>query len=405
MVEKIVVIGGGQAAASFCAKLRALGSNAQVTILSDEKYYPYQRPPLSKKYLLGEMELERLLLRPQLWYEENAIEVRTGVRVESIDRSHKKVSLSDGETVTYDTLFLATGSRPRKLPSQLTNDAQNIYAVRSIDDVDLMESEFKAGQNLVVIGGGYIGLEAAAVARKFDVNVTLVEAAPRILGRVACSETADFIRDLHRENNVEIIEGIGIQEFEIIANKIQAVVLVDGRRLAADFIIAGIGIETNSELADECGLEVEQGIRVDENGRTTDANIYAAGDCARFLFKGENIRLESVQNAIDQAENVALSVFGTPEPYVPKPWFWSDQFDLSLQIAGLNLGYTDVVVRKSTDEATQSNWYYKDDQLIAVDAMNEPRSYMIAKRVIESGRNIPKEVAADVTADLKAFLR
>ena len=404
MTKQIVVIGAGQAAASFAAKLRSLDQTSKVTIIGDEPSHPYQRPPLSKKYLSGEMESERLLLRPETWYAENAVEVRTGIRAEMIDRAEKSVKLSSGETIAYDQLVLTTGSAARNLPDALTGGANNVYTVRNLADVEAMRAEFIEGRKLVVIGGGYIGLEAAAIARKFSVEVTLVEAAPRILGRVASEKTADFIRNLHTSHGVKIIEGIGVASMENTGGKISTVVLENGDEIAADFVIAGIGIIPGSALAEAAGLDCDQGILVDENSRTSDKDIFAAGDCARFFYQGNLIRLESVQNAIDQAENVALSVVSQLEPYVPKPWFWSDQYDITLQIAGLNFGYDDTVVRAGSSDTTQSVWYYQGDQLISVDAMNEPRAYMIGKRIIESGKNLPKDVVVDPDSNLKEWM-
>lgn len=404
MKQKIVVIGAGQAAASFVAKFRSLDQESQVTIIGEELSYPYQRPPLSKKYLLGEMDAERLLLRPQSWYDENAVEMRTGTQAKQIDTTQKQVELSSGEEISYDKLVLATGSAARKLPSALTDDARNVYTVRNLADVNSMRDEFREGRKLVVIGGGYIGLEAAAVARKFGVEVVLVEAAPRILGRVASEATADFIRKLHINKGVRIIENVGVKSMAQTARKVTTIALENGENISTDFMIAGIGIVPGSALAQEAGLDCDQGILVDVNSRTSDPHIYAAGDCTRFEYQGNLIRLESVQNAIDQAENAALSIAGQAAPYIPKPWFWSDQYDLTLQIAGLNSGYDEVVIRHGADENTQSVWYYKDNQLISVDAMNEPRSYMIGKRIIEGGKNLPKEVSKDPSADLKSWM-
>ncbi len=404
MTKKIVVIGAGQAAASFVAKLRTLDQESHVTIIGDETSYPYQRPPLSKKYLSGEMDAERLLLRPKSWYSENKVDVITDTRAEDIDVSQKQARLSSGDMLAYDQLVLTTGSAARKLPSALTGDASNVYTVRNLADVNAMRAEFQKGRKLVVIGGGYIGLEAAAVARKFGVEVTLVEAAPRILGRVASELTADFIRKLHVNHDVRIVEGIGVQSMSHMDNKVSTINLDNGEALAADFVIVGIGIIPGSALAQDAGLDCDHGILVDENSRTSDADIFAAGDCTRFEYQGNLIRLESVQNAIDQAENAALSIAGQAEPYAPKPWFWSDQYDVTLQIAGLNMGYDDVILRQGASDASQSVWYYKGEQLISVDAMNEPRSYMIGKRIIEQRKSLPKDVAGDPSADLKSWM-
>ena len=405
MSDKVIVIGGGQAAVAFAAKYRALGGTAPIAILCDEQSLPYQRPPLSKKYLLGEMERERLFFRPRDWFLDNAIEVLKGQGAQSIDRTEKTVTLRDGAKLAYDKLLIATGSRARKLPEQICQNAKNIFTVRSLEDVDAMRPYFQSGRKLAVIGGGYIGLEAAAVARGLGVETTIIEASTRILGRVASPQTADYFRNLHQQNGAEILEGAALERFDFASGNVSGAVLSNGRTIAADFVIVGIGIFTNSEIAEAAGIDCDEGISVDAQSRTNDPHIYAAGDVTRFAYQGQNIRLESVQNAIDQAENAAKNILGQAEAYEPKPWFWSDQYDVSLQIAGLNLGYDDVVLRQSNDPKAQSVWYYRGDQLIAVDAMMEPRSYMIGKRVIEAGKTIPKDIVADPDQDLKPFMK
>ncbi|PTV95092.1 3-phenylpropionate/trans-cinnamate dioxygenase ferredoxin reductase subunit [Rhodobacter aestuarii] len=395
----IVIIGAGQAAASLAAKLRGLGYEGAVTILGAEPVAPYQRPPLSKGYLLGDMPLDRLTLRAPDWYETNNVTLRTGVTVTGIDRAAKEVLIGE-ERLPYDQLALCTGAPPRRLPAAMGGDLAGVYTVRTLADVDAMAGEFTAGRKLVVVGGGYIGLEAAAVASKLGLAVTLVEAAPRILGRVACAETADAIRDLHRAHGVEILEGIGITQLTG-AGRVSGVELADGRVLDADFVITGIGVTPATELAAAAGLTVENGIAVDAEGRTSDPAIWAAGDCAAFPGETGPMRLESVGNAIDMGELVAENMLGAGKAYVPKPWFWSDQFDAKLQIAGLGTGYDQIVT--NTAEG-QSFWYFRAGKLLAVDALNAPRAYMVGKRVIEAGKPVtPEQVAA--ATDLKVLMK
>ncbi|MCL7464237.1 FAD-dependent oxidoreductase [Phaeovulum sp. NW3] len=396
----IVVVGGGQAAASLAVKLRALGYVGALTILCDEPVPPYQRPPLSKAYLLGDMALDRLLLRADDFWAAQDITIRTGCRAEAIDRAAKTLHLTDGETLAYDQLALTTGATPRQLPAAIGGGLGGVHVVRTLADVDAMAPALKPGARLVVIGGGYIGLEGAAVARKLGLEVTLIEAAPRILGRVACAETADAIRALHHAHGVQIIEGTGLARLTG-TDHVTGADLADGRHIPADVVVVGIGVAPQTALAEAAGLAIENGIKVDAQGRSTDPAIWAAGDCASFPGPDGRMRLESVGNAIDMAETVAANMLGAGKAYHPKPWFWSDQFDAKLQIAGLNTGYTQVITRRGDG---QSFWYYRNDRLIAVDALNDARAYMIGKRLIESGKSPAPDALADPATDLKALL-
>ena len=313
----IVIVGGGQAAASMAAKLRGLGYVGAVTILGAEPVAPYQRPPLSKGYLLGQMPLDRLTLRGNDWWAANDITLRTGLRVEAIDRAAKTVTAA-GEVFAYDQLALCTGAPPRRLPAAIGGELPGVYTVRTLADVDAMEPEFRAGRRLVVIGGGYIGLEAAAVASKLGLSVTLIEAAPRILGRVACAETADAIRALHVAHGVTILEGIGLKRLTGEA-RVTGAELADGRVIDADFVITGIGVTPETGLAAAAGLKVENGIAVDATGRTEDPSIWAAGDCAAFPWREARLRMESVGNAIDMGELVAENMLGATRSMRPGP--------------------------------------------------------------------------------------
>lgn len=400
-MSHIIVIGAGQAGSSLTAKLRNLGFEGKVTLIGEESAPPYQRPPLSKAYLLGEMERERLFLRPESFYADQDIELRLGSRVEAIDAAAKTVTVG-GEVLAYDQLALTTGSEPRRLPASIGGDLEGIYTVRGLSDVDAMAPEFVEGRHVLIIGGGYIGLEAAAVAAKSGLKVTLVEMADRILQRVAATETSDFFRKLHGEHGVDIREGVGLARLTG-EGRVSGAELSDGSTLDVDFVIAGVGITPATALAELAGLTIDNGIKTDAQGRTSDAAIFAAGDCASFPRAGGRIRLESVPNAIDQAELVAENMMGAEKAYVPQIWFWSDQYDVKLQIAGLNSGFDQVVVRDGG--ASRSHWYYREGQLIAVDAMNDPRGYMVGKRLIDSGKNADPAVVADAEADLKPLLK
>lgn len=400
-MRQVIIVGAGQAGASCAAKLRTLGFDGAITVIGEEPAPPYQRPPLSKAYLLGDIGPERLWLRSNDFWAEHRIDLRLDQLVLSIDIAARKVHL-DGDALPYDELVLATGSAPRRLPAAIGGELDGVYTVRTLADVDRMREEFSAGRKLVVIGGGYIGLEAAAVGRKLGLDVTVVEAAPRILQRVASVETADYFRNLHRAHGAEILEGVGVDRL-IGDGRVSAVHLTDGRQLPADFVVAGIGITPCDALASAAGIVIENGIRTNAHGRTSDPHVWAAGDCASFPLNGQQVRLESVGNAIDQAELVAANILGAAQDYVAKPWFWSDQYDCKLQIAGLNTGYDRTVVRPGAGAAS-SVWYFSGDKLLAVDAMNDPRAFMIGKRLIEAGRTVEPEVAANPATDLKSLL-
>lgn len=400
----VVVVGAGQAGASLVAKLRAVGFEGDITLIGAEKVPPYQRPPLSKAYLLGDMTEERLYLRPADYYADQNITLRLDTRVTGIDRSAQTITLSNGEMVHYDELALTTGAHPRTLPAAIGGMLDGVFAVRDLSDADAMAPAFTAGKRVLIIGGGYIGLEAAAVASKLGLKVTLVEMAERILQRVAAPETSDYFRALHHDHGVDIREGVGLERL-LGDDHVTGAVLTDGTTLEVDFAVVGVGITPATILAESAGIDVGNGITTDSHGRTSDPHIWAAGDCASSLFHGETIRLESVGNAIDQAEVVAVNIAGGDQPYTPKPWFWSDQYDCKLQIAGLNIGYTDVYVRKGDAPGIQSNWYYNGATLLAVDAMNDPRNYMIGKRLIEAGRSPDPAMITDPATDMKALLK
>ncbi|MCR9126374.1 MAG: FAD-dependent oxidoreductase [Rhodobacteraceae bacterium] len=399
----IVVIGAGQAGASLVAELRKQGYDGALTLIGAEPVPPYQRPPLSKSYLLGDMALERLFLRPERFYAENDIALRLGCRVDAIDAAARRIHIGE-ESLPYDQLVLTTGSEPRRLPATIGGDLQGVHVVRSLEDVDRMAPAVRAGARALIVGGGYIGLEAAAVAASRGVEVTLVEMADRILQRVAAPETSAYFRALHRAHGVDLREGVGLARLTQEEGRVTGAELTDGQTLDLDFVIAGVGIVPATGLARSAGLAIDDGIAVDELGRTSVEGIWAAGDCCSFPWRDGRLRLESVPNAIDQAECVARNLLGAQESYVAKPWFWSDQYDVKLQIAGLNTGYDRIVTRNGTGAAV-SFWYYGGDRLLAVDAMNDPRGYMIGKRLIDAGKSPPAKVIADPDTDMKALLK
>lgn len=400
----VVVVGAGQAGASLVAKLRGVGFAGKITLIGAEKVPPYQRPPLSKGFLLGEISEERLYLRPEAYYADNDISLRLDTRVTGINPKAKTIRLSDDTHVAYDDLVLTVGAHPRTLPAAIGGTLDGVFAVRDLSDANTMAPAFQAGKHVLIIGGGYIGLEAAAVASKLGLDVTLVEMADRILQRVAAPETSDYFRAIHRSHGVDIREGVGLDRL-LGDEHVTGARLTDGSEIKIDFAVVGVGITPATILAESADIAIGNGITTDVHGRTSDPHIWAAGDCASCQFHGQTIRLESVGNAIDQAEAVALNIAGGDAPYLPKPWFWSDQYDCKLQIAGLNTGYTAVYVRRGDAAGVQSNWYFKDKTLLAVDAMNDPRNYMIGKRLIEAGRSPDPALITDPATDMKALLK
>ncbi|WP_179380863.1 NAD(P)/FAD-dependent oxidoreductase [Jannaschia marina] len=398
-MDHIAVIGAGQAGATLVETLRKQGYAGRLTLWGAEDALPYQRPPLSKAYLLGEMERERLQLRPRSFYDTQNVELRLGTRIDALDPAAMTLTHADG-TEVFDAAVLATGSTPNTLPDRCTGGLPGTHVIRTLADIDRLRPEMVAGKRMLVVGGGYIGLEAAAVARKIGLEVVLVELNVRLLGRVACKPTADWFRALHREHGVDIREGVGLDTL-LGDGRIEGARLTDGTELPVDLVIAGIGARPETTLADAAGLTIDDGIAVDARGRTSAPGIWAAGDCASFPVGDARARLESVPNAIDMAEVVARNLMGAEEDYVPRPWFWSDQYDVKLQIAGLNAGFDDIVVR---DGDGRSHWYFAGDRLLAVDAMNDARAYMVGKRLIEARRSPDKAAVADGTAPVKSLM-
>jgi 3-phenylpropionate/trans-cinnamate dioxygenase ferredoxin reductase subunit len=397
----VVVVGAGQAGASCVARLRTKGYQGAITLIGDEPVPPYQRPPLSKAYLLGDLPLDRLFLRPESYYADQDISLRTGETVTNIDPVARTVTTQSG-AVPYDHLVLATGAAPRHLPDAIGGSLEGVFCVRTLADVDAMASHFVDGARVLIVGGGYIGLEAAAVAAKLGVDVTLLEAAPRILQRVAAEQTSEYFRAAHAARGVTLCEGVGLSRL-IGDTSVKQAELTDGAVLDVDFVIVGVGVTPAQHLAEIAGVKVDNGIAVDSLGRTSDRHIWAAGDCASFPGPKARIRLESVGNAIDMGELVADNILGEDRAYIARPWFWSDQYDIKLQIAGLSTGFDHVVSRGSG--ASVSFWYYAKGQLIALDAMNDPRAYMVGKRLIEAGKSPDPVLLADPATNLKTLLK
>jgi 3-phenylpropionate/trans-cinnamate dioxygenase ferredoxin reductase subunit len=399
-----VVIGAGQAASQLVATLRAEGYAAPITVIGEEPYPPYQRPPLSKKFLSGELEEERLFIKPLEFYAQAQATLVLERRVAAVSLGDKAVTLTNGERFPYDTLVFATGSRVRKLTVPGA-DLAGIHYLRGIADVKAIRPRFEAGKHLVIVGGGYIGLETAAVAARRGLKVTVVEAMARCLQRVTSKPMSDFFEGVHRAEGVTILTDTGVHGFEAGANG-QIVVKNAGPDLIADLVIAGIGILPEQELAQSAGLVCENGIVVDEFARTSDPDVYAAGDCANLPSKlmGRRLRLESVHNAIEQAKTAALAIVGKPKPYDDVPWFWSDQYDLKLQIAGLSAPDDTVVLRGDPATRKFAAFYLRDGAVAAVDAVNAAPEYMIGRMLIAQKKTVDPARLADPAVPMKSFM-
>jgi 3-phenylpropionate/trans-cinnamate dioxygenase ferredoxin reductase subunit len=401
---KTLVIGGSHAALALAAELRKLSPEADIALVSADPELPYQRPPLSKAYMSGKVTFEQILLRPEDWFQANAIMLKAGLRVDGIDREKKNVTLSDGTVLPYDRLVLATGAKPRRLPEAIGGTLPNVHVMRDLADAHALMERMKDGSRLVVIGGGYIGLEAASEAAKKGVTVTVIEAADRILKRVAAPETADDVRSLHHDHGVRIFENASLVRIVERDGQASGVELTDGSVIAADFIITGIGVVPDTALAEACGLDVANGIIVNAHLQTSDPAIYAIGDCAAFPFKGMMIRLESVQNANDMGIAAAQNIMGANLSYKPVPWFWSDQFELKLQIAGLNTGYDRVITRPGPREGAKSHFYFRGAEFLAADCLNDGATYMVARRILEGGKTLTPAQVEDHSLVLKTLL-
>ena len=404
-MRRIVIIGAGQAGLQVAESLRKGGHDGPITLLGEERWPPYQRPPLSKKYLAGEFADERLWFRPYEHYAKLGVQLRTGVRVTAIDRAARRVSLASGEPLDYDALALTTGTRVRPLPVPGADHAAVCY-LRGLDDAQRLKARLAAARRVVVIGGGFIGLEVAATARADGREVHVVEAMDRLMARVMPSELSDFFAALHRERGVELHFGAQVTAIADDGAGAARVTLAGGGALAADLIVAGIGVLPNQELAAAAGLACGNGIEVDEFARTSDPDIVAAGDCTwhrNRLFATPH-RLESVQNAVDQAKVAAATLLGQPQAYADLPWFWSDQFDVKLQIAGLSTGSDDCVLRGAPSSAGFSVFHFGGTRLLAVDSINRPADHMLARRLIAAGTPVTRAQAGDPAFDLKSLL-
>ena len=405
----IVIIGAGQAALQAAEALRTGGFEGSITLLGDEAYGPYHRPPLSKAWLAGEMDAAQLSMRaPEMLARKNIV-LRTGVKASAIDRHAKRVMLADGSTLPYTGLVLATGSTPRNLPLP-GGDAPGVLPLRSRDDAQQIAERLALCQDrqlpVVVIGGGFIGLEVAATARKKNLAVTVLEAAPRLLGRVLAPLLSDWYAELHRSHGVDLLLGAQVAALEVGSDgAVTGVRLADGRTLPAGLVVVGIGVTANDQLAQAAGLACDRGIVVDACTRTSDPAIVAAGDCtARRLADGSLLRLESVQNATEQGKSAAAALLGQDRPFTATPWFWSDQYDRKLQMAGLSAGADQWAMRGDQQAGAFSVYHFKGDRLLAVDSVNASKDHLLARKLLDAGVSPTLAQAQDAGFDLASLL-
>ena len=398
----LVVVGAGQAAAQLVSSLRSLGYEGRIRLFGEEPALPYQRPPLSKQFLSGELAAEQLALLQPAFYQDNRIEVATGSRVATIDRAARTIGLASGETLGYDKLALTTGALVRHLPVPGA-DLDGILTLRTSADVERIRARMAPGRRLVIVGGGYIGLEVAAVAVKQGLSVTVLEMADRVMNRVVCPEVSAFYQSEHEAAGVTLLTKARVGGFEPGDGAAVRVNCADGQAFEADLVLVGVGVRPNTALAEAAGLEVDDGILVDEFARTSDPDIVAAGDCTRHvnLAYDGRLRLESVQNAVSQGRIAAATLVGAPQAYDEVPWFWSDQYDLKLQIVGLSDGCDRTVIRGEPGQRSFAVYYLRGGIPIAVDAVNAPRDFMMGKKLIAAGGPVDPARLADPAVPLR----
>lgn len=402
-MARVVIVGCGQAGVEAAASLRSSGFDGEITMLGNEPCLPYHRPPLSKEYLAGESEVDTNTLRGESFYAKKDVELRCGVHATDIDRDARRIQLDSGSSIGYDHLVLATGARPRELPVPGAELA-GVLPLRSLDDATALRAQLSEARRVVVVGAGFIGLECAAIAAKLGIHTTVVEFADRAMGRVVSERSSEFVVQRHREHGTDVLFGRQVVALHGADGRVAEVELDGGQRLPAQLVIVGVGVLPNTELAERAGLAVHNGIVVDERLRTEDERVYAIGDCANYpsRYAPGRVRLESVQNAVDQGRRVGASIAGTPEPYTAVPWFWTNQLSVRLQIAGLANGQESTVVRPGKDDESFSVFRFDGDRLAAVESINSPRDHMAARRLLGSGIALTPEQAADPEFDLKA---
>jgi 3-phenylpropionate/trans-cinnamate dioxygenase ferredoxin reductase subunit len=395
--QNCIVIGASHAGVSLALQLRKEGWSGNIELIGAENELPYHRPPLSKEHLLGVKQLSEIRLRPESTFIENEIKLSLGSTVTNIDPREKKILVGDGESLSYGKLALCTGAVVTKLP--LGQELGNVFYLRSASDVNNIKSSLPGKRHVVIIGAGYIGLESAAIFRKLGLNVTIIEIAERILKRVSSEPLSNHIQYMHEKEGVEFRLATSVQSIEG-DGQVNCVICDNGEEINTDLVLVGVGISSNVTLARDAGLSMNQGIIVDQNCQTSDSEIYAAGDCTEYMSSIYNrfIRLESVQNANDQARCAAANIAGKDINYEAVPWFWSDQYDTKIQIAGLSYGATEVVSRGKVNQDSGKGFalfYLQDSRIIAADCVNRPKEFLVSKQLVKDKSIIPPSVLAD----------
>ena len=403
-MNEIVIIGSGQAAIQAAISLKKNEFTGSIKIIGEEDHLPYQRPPLSKDFLLDEYKPERVSLKKKEFYEENKVDLILGKRAESIDTNLKEIILSDKNKIYYDQLIIATGSRVRKL-NVPGSDKKGLYYLRDLDDASALKQRLKENKKMVIVGAGYIGLEVASVAASLGVEVTVIEMANRVMNRTVDPIISSYYQKLHESHGVQIHSDNGLKEFEGDAS-VTAVLCSDGLRLEADLVVIGAGVLPNQEIAIKAGLECNNGIMVNEFGETSNEHVFACGDCTNHPNKSLNtrLRLESVHNAMEQSKTVANTIMGNRKPYDQVPWFWSDQYDHKLQLVGISGEHDETIMRGSESEQKFLLFYLKNSELIAVNAINSSKEFLICRKLVANKVKISSDVIRDQSVNLNNLL-
>ena len=403
-MEKLLIIGAGQSAIQCISTLKKEGYSGSITLVGEEEHLPYQRPPLSKGFLEDSISKERLYFKKLEFFTENKIQLYLGLSAEKLEIDNQKVYLSDNSELEFDKLVFATGSRVRLLDFP-GSELKSIFYLRDLDDAEAIKKDLETSENLVIIGAGYIGLEAAAIAAKKNKIVTIIEMADRVMNRTVDPQISEYYLNLHQSYGVKFHFNTSLETINEVSNSLE-VVCSDGTEVKADSVLIGAGVVPNIELAEEAGIYCDNGIIVDEFGQTNFKNIYACGDCTNHPNKilNKNLRLESVHNAMEQAKTVASSVMNNPMEYNQVPWFWSDQYDHKLQIVGLSGDHDMVTMRGNTNDAKFMLFYTKDEELIAVDAINNPKEFLISRKLVANKVKIKPEVIYDPNTNLNDLI-
>ena len=403
-MENLLIIGAGQSAIQCISTLKKEGYSGSITLVGEEEHLPYQRPPLSKGFLEDSLNKERLYFKKLEFFTENKVQLYLGLSAEKLEINNQKVYLSDNSVLEFDKLVFATGSRVRLLDFP-GSELKSIFYLRDLDDAEAIKKDLETSENLVIIGAGYIGLEAAAIAAKKNKKVTIIEMADRVMNRTVDPQISEYYLNLHESYGVKFHFNTSLETINEVSNSLE-VVCSDGTEVKADSVLIGAGVVPNIELAEEAGINCDNGIIVNEFGQTNFKNIYACGDCTNHPNKilNKNLRLESVHNAMEQAKTVASSVMNNPMEYNQVPWFWSDQYDHKLQIVGLSGDHDVVTMRGNTNDAKFMLFYTKDEELIAVDAINNPKEFLISRKLVANKVKIKPKVISDLNTNLHELI-